>query len=83
MESTEIHTLGETERDVLALRDSFEIGKRYRVRWVDRDYETVELVGTVANVGERNVLLDPDGWPAGEFQSIGIGRLLEAEEVVS
>lgn len=74
-------------RPALEVVASLEIGKRYRLRYLDDDpttgsgYEEAELVGMVSNIGERNVLVFPDGNREGLYTSLPSARLLDAEEV--
>lgn len=56
-------------------------GRRFRVLWLDRDSDLVETVGKVETVSGVNVLLAPDGWKQGAYQSVGLGRVMGAEEV--
>jgi hypothetical protein len=74
-------------RPALEIVADLEIGKRYRIEYLDEDptsgsgYTEAELVGMVSNIGERNVLVFVDGSRSGLYTSLPSARLLGAEEV--
>jgi hypothetical protein len=74
-------------RPALEIVADLEIGKRYRIEYLDEDptsgsgYRETELVGMVSNIGERNVLIFEDGSRSGLFTSLSTVRLIGAEEV--